>query len=73
MDRGRAEREPVGDLLDAQALREQLENLALAGGQLEQLLDLPAPWPSSVPTKVPPPATTSIARAMSSLGADLST
>src|SRR5215207_4610564 len=41
VDRGGAQREPVGDLLDPQALRKELEDLALAGGQLEQLLDLP--------------------------------
>src|SRR4029453_12873692 len=40
VDRGGGEREPVGDLLDAQALREQFENLGLAGGSREQLLDL---------------------------------
>src|SRR5262245_14016027 len=40
MDRGRAEREPVRDLLHAEALGEQFEDLALAGSQLEELLHL---------------------------------
>src|SRR5262245_59604574 len=40
VDRGGAEREPVRDLLDAEAFGEQLENLALARRELQQLLDL---------------------------------
>jgi hypothetical protein len=40
MDGGGAEREAVGDLLHPEALGEELEDLALARGELEQLLDL---------------------------------
>ena len=69
VDRGGAQREPIGDLLDAQALREQFEDFALAGGQLEQLLDLPGTLAElGADERAGPPSTTSIARAMSSLG-----
>ncbi len=40
VDGGGAEAEAVGDLLHAQALGQQLQDLALARGQLQQLLDL---------------------------------
>ena len=40
MDGRRAEREPFGDLFDPQPLGQQLEDLTLAGGEVEQFLDL---------------------------------
>src|SRR2546423_823054 len=40
VDRRRAEREPFGDLFDPQPLGQQLEDLALAGREVEQFLDL---------------------------------